>query len=93
MRYENDLIYRSKIEGRVKSGLEKILMIARPGIYIPYDVQKCFRKTNISIAEMFPKLNASAVKEDPDLDYAAIRKYRKEIMEECLDENGIFFIA
>ena len=27
--------------------------------------------------------------EDPDLDYAAIRKYRKEIMEECLDENGI----
>ena len=26
---------------------------------------------------------------DPDLDYAAIRKYRKEIMEECLDENGI----
>ena len=27
--------------------------------------------------------------EDPDLDYVAIRKYRKEIMEECLDENGI----
>ena len=26
---------------------------------------------------------------DPDLDYAAIRRYRKEIMEECLDENGI----
>ena len=40
VRYENDLIYRSKIEGRVKSGLEKILLIARPGIYIPYDVQK-----------------------------------------------------
>ena len=31
--------------------------------------------------------------EDPDLDYAAIRKYRKEIMEECLDENGIEIIA
>ncbi|WP_031552721.1 PglZ domain-containing protein [Oribacterium sp. FC2011] len=78
VRYENDLIYRSKIEGRVKSGLEKILLIARPGIYIPYDVQKCFRTTNISIAEMFPKLNASAVKEDPDLDYDLLTMaYRK----------------
>ena len=78
VRYENDLIYRSKIEGRVKSGLEKILLIARPGIYIPYDVQKCFRKTNISIAEMFPKLNASVVKEDLDLDYDLLTMaYRK----------------
>lgn len=69
VRYENDLIYRSKVEERVKSKLEKILMIARPGAYIPYDVKKLFRCTKVSVAVMFPKLNASAIKEDSELDY------------------------
>lgn len=69
VRYENDLIYRSKVEERVKSRLEKILMIARPGAYIPYDVKKLFRCTKVSVAIMFPKLNASAIKDDSELDY------------------------
>lgn len=78
VRYENDLIYRSKIEGRVKSGVEKILLIARPGIYIPYDVQKRFRTMKISIADLFPKLNVSAVKEDAELDFDLLTMaYRK----------------
>ena len=64
VRYENDLLYRSKIEERVKSRSEKILMIARPGAYIPYDVKKIFRVTKVSVAGLFPKLDASAIKDD-----------------------------
>lgn len=69
VRYKNDLIYRSNIEDRVKSRTEKILMIAKPGGYIPYDVKRIFRVIRISIAEMFPKLNATAIKDDFELDY------------------------
>ena len=69
VRYENDLIYRSKVEDRIKSGKEKILMIAKPCVYIPYDVQKHFRTTRVSIGKLFPKLNVSAIKEDSDLNY------------------------
>ena len=69
VRYENDLIYRSKVEDRIKSGKEKILMIAKPFVFIPYDVQKRFRTTRVSIGKLFPKLNVFAIKEDSDMNY------------------------
>ena len=69
VKYENDLLYRSKTEGLVKDGQEKILMIAQPDVYIPYDVQQQFRTTRLSIAKLFPKLNASAIRNAGDLDY------------------------
>lgn len=69
VRYENDLIYRSKIEETVRNGQKKILMIARPGVYIPYDVQKAFRTTNISLGRLFPKLSVAAIKDEEDMDY------------------------
>ena len=69
VKYENDLIYRSRIEDMVREGQQKILMIARPGVYIPYDVQKTFRTTKLGIANLFPKLNALAVKGASDLNY------------------------
>ncbi len=68
VQYENDLLYRSKTEKRVRSRSEKILMIAKTGAYIPYDVMKLFRVTKVSVAGMFPKLNAAAVKDDSELD-------------------------
>lgn len=78
VRYENALIYRSKIEGLVRDGQEKILMIARPDVYIPYDVQKTFRTTKIGISKLFPKLNALAVRDAVDLDYNLLAlAYRK----------------
>ena len=68
IRYENDLVYRSKMEGQIKSGTGKYLMIAESGVYIPYDVQKFFRTTKISIGRLFPKLNAVVVQNDPEMD-------------------------
>lgn len=67
--YENDLVYRVNYECRVKENKDKLVMIASPGVYIPYDVLKSFRKTEVSIANLFPKLNATAVKEERGLDY------------------------
>lgn len=76
--YENDLIYRSKVEGLVRGGQEKILMIARPDVYIPYDVQKTFRTTKIGISDLFPKLNALVIRDYGDLDYNLLAlAYRK----------------
>lgn len=69
IRYENDLVYRVKHEEAVRAGDFKILMLASSGVYIPYDVQKCFRVFKVSLAKLFPKLNASVVKRTPELNY------------------------
>ena len=44
-------------------------MIADPGSYIPYDVQKIFRTTKIGFSGLFPKLNAIALREETELNY------------------------
>lgn len=69
IRYENDLVYRVKYEEAVKTGDSKILMLASPKVYIPYDVQKSFRTFKVSLAKLFPKLNAAVVKRTPELNY------------------------
>lgn len=78
IKYENDLIYRSKVEGLIRGGQEKVLMIAGPNVYIPYDVQKKFRTTKIGISNLFPKLNTLAIRDSIDLDYnLLVLAYRK----------------
>ncbi len=78
VQYENDLIYRSKVEGFVRDGQEKILMIATPDVYIPYDVQKTFRTTKIGISNLFPKLNVLVIRDSVNLDYDLLTlAYRK----------------
>ena len=69
IRYENDLLYRVKYEQQVKENIEKFVMVAAPGVYIPYDVRKSFRKTEISVGQLFPKLNPQALLEESRLDY------------------------
>lgn len=82
VRYENDLVYRAEFESRIDRTLEKVLMIAKPKAYIPYDVQKRFRTMRISVAELFPKLNAFAILEDPDLNFDLLAMaYKKNFLE------------
>lgn len=69
IRYTNDLEYRVRYEELVKRGEEKILLWAKPGVYIPYDVLKSFRVTRVSLPELFPKLNAAALREEKRLNY------------------------
>lgn len=67
--YNNDLDYRVNIEPEVKRKQTKILLVATLENYIPYDVQKCFRLFDVSIAGLFPKLNVMAIKQKPDIDF------------------------
>ncbi len=76
--YENDLVYRIKTEEKVKNGEDRILLIAKPGVYIPYDVQKSFRITKVSLTRIFPKLNSSAIKDRPELNYDLLSMAAKQ---------------
>lgn len=88
VKYENDLIYRSKIEKLVRCGQKKILMIARTDVYIPYDVQKTFRTTKIGISNLFPKLNALVISDSVDLDYNLLTlAYRKDFIWTFFSKN------
>ena len=78
IKYENDLIYRSRIENTVREGQQKILMIAQLRVYIPYDVQKTFRTTKLSLAKLFPKLNVLAIKDAAGLNYNLLTQAYKK---------------
>lgn len=67
IRYRNDLEYRINFEELVKQGEEKVLLIAKRGLYIPYDVQNCFRKYVISWSTLFPQLNSEVLRECRDI--------------------------
>jgi hypothetical protein len=69
IRYDNDLVYRVRFEEVVKAREEKILMLAKRKAYIPYDVQKAFRAFKVSVTELFPKLNAVALRAVKNLNY------------------------
>lgn len=61
-RYENVEAFRVLYEENLKSSTEKIVVIAPGGIYVPYDIQRTFRKVSLSFADIFPKLNSDTVK-------------------------------
>ena len=93
IRYENDLVYRVKYEEAVKAGEAKILMLASPGVYIPYDVQQCFRTFKVSLANLFPKLNASVVKNAPELNYDLLcMAYKKNFSDLTVAEDTKEFL-
>ena len=85
LHYNNDLEYRVDYEERVKQGEEKILLLAKPGAYIPYDVIKSFRVTRVSLAELFPKLNAVALREEKSLNYELLCMAVKKNFETLTD--------
>ena len=85
LHYTNDLEYRVYYEERVKQEEEKILLLAKPDAYIPYDVIKSFRVTRVSLAELFPKLNAAALREEKRLNYELLCMAVKKNFETLTD--------
>lgn len=93
IRYENDLVYRVKHEEAVKADDSKILMLVSSGAYIPYDVQKCFRVFKVSLAKLFPKLNASVVRNTPELNYDLLcMAYKKNFSDLTVAEDTKEFL-
>lgn len=68
-RYDNDLSFRIKYEELLKDHDSKIVVIAEPEQYIPYDIKSRFRAFVVSIANLFPKLNAETLRNYKSIDY------------------------
>lgn len=68
IRYENDLLFRAEHDDAI-NGSGKYAVIAANNVYIPYDVRRRFRFFTVSIAELFPKLNTSVLREWKHLNY------------------------
>ena len=65
--YIDDLHFRVEQYGELFSSESKIAVIVKPNQYIPYDIQKCFSHYTLSFAGLFPRLNASTLKNNRQL--------------------------
>lgn len=75
--YENDLIFRSEYHEAIY-GSGKYAVIAAENAYIPYDIRRRYQVFTVSLANLFPKLNASVVQETPRMNYDLLATaYRK----------------
>ena len=68
IRYVDDLWFRVLYTDALMDN-GRYLVIARSDDYIPYDIYKKFRCMDISLAKLFPKLNAVVLKAEPELNY------------------------
>lgn len=63
----DDLNFRVEHNEILCSNDDKYLVVAKPGSYIPYDIATSFSCFDISLRMLYPKLNASAIKEYPQM--------------------------
>jgi hypothetical protein len=61
--YTNVEAFRARYEENVKTAEERIAVVIRSDIYVPYDAQQRFRKVRLSLSAVFPKLHAETVRQ------------------------------
>lgn len=65
--YRDDISFRIEYEEKVKSKESRIAVVSKPEQYIPYDLRRRFTAYEVSLTELFPRLNTAALKEqDPE---------------------------
>ncbi|KAF5065050.1 PglZ domain protein [anaerobic digester metagenome] len=69
IKYSDDLDFRVQYEDKLKTTEEKLLVIAQADHFIPYDIRKRFRASDISLTKLFPKLNIDVLKEKSAFDF------------------------
>ena len=69
IRYQDDLHLRLEHEDAVSGENGKYVLLVEHNSYVPYDVLKRYRRYAVSLANLFPKLNAAAIKDTPQMDY------------------------
>ena len=67
IKYTDDLNFRIYDEDALNDD-EKIAVLVKPFVYVPYDIQKKCRIERISFDTLFPKLNSTVLRENDDLD-------------------------
>jgi hypothetical protein len=59
--YEDVERFRIVYEETIKASAEKTAVLVMSEIYVPYDIRRSFRSTELSAAALFPQLNANSV--------------------------------
>lgn len=59
--YTNVETFRLEYEENLKTTTDRIAVIIKTDIYVPYDIQQKFRKVDISLGSVFPKLHADTL--------------------------------
>lgn len=83
--YKDDLCFRIEWEDKFKSGQDKYLILAKPKVYIPYDVLKTCGsyKFQISLMNLFPRLQAQCIRERTDLNFDLLSMAYKGLYDDC----------
>lgn len=71
--YTDDLSFRLNYEDKLKAAGTKLAVLVRSDAYVPYDIHRRLRAYVVSLATLFPKLNAETLQEKSlvDLDLLA----------------------
>ena len=69
IRYQDDLHLRLEHEDAVSGENGKYVLLVEHNSYVPYDVLKRYRRYAVSLANLFPKLNAAVIKDASQMDY------------------------
>lgn len=72
--YMDDLHLRALHSEVIYSAEGKYLLIASKDCYIPYDVIRRFHSFDISLQQLFPKLNAEVLRDNPSLNLNLLAK-------------------
>ena len=59
--YKNVEAFRLEYEETIKQTDERVAVIIRSDIYVPYDIQQKFRRVNLSLQAVFPKLHSDTL--------------------------------
>lgn len=98
--YEDDLAFRISHTKDMFSESKKLVVIAKTGDYVPYDVFIRFHKYEVSLQKLFPKLNADELTkvDDTMLDLLShtypdnfedlkLRSQTRKFLQECVYEK------
>lgn len=69
IRYEDDLHFRAEHSNVLTGNDNKVLLLVQPNSYVPFDVVKRFKCENITINNLFPRLNASIIRADSSMNF------------------------
>ena len=61
--YQDDLTFRIEYEEKIKSKEGRIAVIVSPEQYVPYDIMRRLTSYAVSLADLFPRLNTSVLRE------------------------------
>jgi hypothetical protein len=68
IKYIDDLSFRIEFEKKLKNSGDKIAVIAQSEVYLPYDIRSRLRAYDITLSNLFPKLNVEVLREKSVLD-------------------------